>query len=128
MAEWVQIHDKNCPSQKSQKLIKIFRSVSCLSTTPANDRLAPSSHGVDKSGDTLLCNGIPLNLQKMWQVSQVAVGVDLSFVSELGLRWVDFLWQLWSLVDHYGVDLLPDLFNGTSGVDLLWLSGKDPWF
>ena len=54
-------------------------------TTPVNDHLAPSSHGVEQSGDTLLCNGIPLNLQKMGQVSQVAVGVDMRIYRSLQL-------------------------------------------
>ena len=42
-------------------------------------------HGVDQSGDTLLWDGIPLNLQKMGQVSQVAVGVDVGTCRSLQL-------------------------------------------
>ena len=33
----------------------------------------------------LLCNGIPLNLQKMVQVNQVAVGVDVRIYRSLQL-------------------------------------------
>ena len=43
-------------------------------------------HGVGKSGDMLpLWDGIPLNLQKMGQVSQVAVGVDVGICRSLQL-------------------------------------------
>jgi len=44
-----------------------------------------SDHGVDQSGDTLLWDGIPLNLQKikMEQVSQVAVGIDVGIYRSL---------------------------------------------
>ena len=42
-------------------------------------------HGVDQSDDTLLCDGISLNLQKLGQVSQVAVGVDVGICRSLQL-------------------------------------------
>jgi hypothetical protein len=70
---------------KSHKSYQIYSSVTCVSTTPVNDRLAPSPHGVDQSGDTLLWEGIPLNLQKLRQVMQVAIVVDVGIYRSLQL-------------------------------------------
>ena len=64
--------------------IQIWGSVTRIATMPVNDRLAPSPHAVDQSGDTLLWDGIPLNLQKMGQVSQ---GLPLELMCLVHRTW-----------------------------------------
>jgi hypothetical protein len=54
------------PHAKNTKSDQIYSSVTCGSTMPVNDRLVPSAHGADESGDTLMWDGILLNQQKLF--------------------------------------------------------------